>query len=319
MLGGQIIAVILALTGFISTNLAERSFAFPVLQSAGFYFILSFSLVSWPFPTSIPAHLYILLALLDVEANYLAVKAYQYTDMTSVLLLNSLTIPWIVVLSFLVLKRRYKILELVALFICLCGLGLVIASDTIRDRWGAEFDGKTPWIGDLLCVGSSFLYACQNVLQEYMLKRLKPAHGGSNAEYMGMLGAFGFIISTIQWLALEQSSLREAGAEIWTIEVIGLLVGFWFTMVVFYIILAWYIGKFDASLFNMNILTGGIYGILFEFAQNKSAVRLSSDWMYVTAYLLIIIGVVLYSKLERDKTSAPTAKLESREDSDQAN
>ena len=248
-----------------------------------------------------PLYLYILLAVFDVEANYLAVKAYQYTDITSVLLLNSLTIPWIVVLSFIVLKRRYKILEVAAFFICLCGLGLVIASDSIRNRWGTDFDGKTPWIGDLFCVGSSFLYACQNVLQEYILKHLKPDTVSSGAEYMGMLGLCGFAISVIQCLSLEYPLLAHAGFEPWTNDVIGLLIGFWLTMVFLYLLLAWYIGSFDASLFNMNILTTGVYGILIEFAQSRSTIRLSSDWLYVSAYILIIVGVVVYSRIERGK------------------
>lgn len=292
---GQFISVLLALTGFISTNITERGFVFPVLQSSGFYFFLCFHLVSWPFPLRTPVFLYALLALLDVEANFLAVMAYQYTDITSILLLNSLTIPWIVILSFFVLKRRYSLKQVGAMFICLVGLGLVIGSDTLRGRWSDENGHGTAWIGDLICVGSSFLYACQNVLQEYLLKRLCATEFFSNQEYLGMLGLFGFLFSTVQWLIFERQGLVDIGVSLWTSEVIGLFAGFSATMVVLYILLAWFIGNFDASLFNMSILTSGIYGIVFEFIQRKASPRLPSDWMYILAYALIVVGVVIYS------------------------
>ena len=247
-----------------------------------------------------------LLAFLDFEANYLAVKAYQFTDITSVLLLNSLTIPWIVVLSYIVLKRRYRMLEIVAMFICLCGLGLVILSDSIRERWSGDDNGKNPWVGDLFCVASSFLYACQNVLQEYILKGMEAKPVSSGTEYMGMLGLCGFTISVIQCLAFEYISLTEAGQDLWTHDVIGLLLGFTFTMVTLYLLLAWYIASFDASLFNMNILTTGIYGLIFEFVQKRSSIRISSDWIYVSAYILIIAGVVLYSRSSRSQPQKRT-------------
>lgn len=295
LIGGQIISVMLALTGFISGNLAGNGFVFPVFQSTGFYLLLSLFLLSRPFPLKISWLLYVVLAVFDVEANFLAVKAYQFTDITSILLLNSLTIPWIVVLSFFILKRRYSYRQIFAIVICLAGLGLVIASDTVRGRWDNSSGGNSAWIGDLICVGSSFLYACQNVLQEYLLKRFGETGISPNREYLGMLGICGFIISTVQWTLLERDVFSPS---LWTPEVIGYIVGFSFTMFVLYLLLAWYIGRFDASLFNMNILTSGIYGILIEVAQGKDSLRKTSDWMYMLAYVLIVVGVVAYCRSE---------------------
>ena len=290
---GQVISILLALTGFVSVNLNERSFVFPVLQSTGFYFLLMMFLLTNPFPIGMPVYLYAILALLDVEANFLAVTAYQYTDITSVLLLNSLTIPWVALLSYFALNRRYRKREMLAIFVCLAGLGLVILSDTLRGRWSGS-EASSAWIGDLICVGSSLLYALQNVLQEYMLKKLA-VQSGSTREYFGMLGLFGFIISNIQWLVLERSDILTAGTALWTSEVIGLFIGFSVIMFSLYLILGWYIGKFDASLFNMGILTSGVYGILLEFAQKKTSPRPASDWMYILAYAMIVTGVVAYS------------------------
>lgn len=45
-------------------------------------------------------YIYLLLAFLDVEANFLVTKAYQYTSITSVTLLDCFTIPAVMVLSW---------------------------------------------------------------------------------------------------------------------------------------------------------------------------------------------------------------------------
>lgn len=306
--GGQAISILLALTGFISTNLTERSFNFPVLQSTGFYFLLSLGLLRRPFPLKLPFLLYLFVALLDVEANFLAVMAYQYTDITSILLLNSLTIPWTVILSYFVFKRKYNLKQLACISLCIAGLGLVIVSDSIRGRWDDSGAGSSAWIGDILCIGSSLLYASQNVVQEFILKKLPTQEVASYCEYLGMLGLVGFVISNIQWLVIERSDVVSSWPDVWTPQVIGLVVGFSLTMFVLYIILAWYIKHFDASVFNMNILTSGIYGIIITFIAGINQVRRSTDWLYILAYLLVVAGVVFYSLSERQSESKKSPK-----------
>lgn len=51
---------------------------------------------------------YALLALVDVEANYLVVTAYQYTTITSVMLLDCFTIPSSMVLSHFFLQAKVR-------------------------------------------------------------------------------------------------------------------------------------------------------------------------------------------------------------------
>ena len=47
---------------------------------------------------------YFILALADVEGNFLLVKAYQYTTITSVQLLDCFTIPCVMVLACIVIS-----------------------------------------------------------------------------------------------------------------------------------------------------------------------------------------------------------------------
>lgn len=133
---------------------------------------------------------YALLAFTDVQGNYLVVKAYQYTSITSVMLLDCFTIPFAMALSRLFLRTRvralapggarpltqtprraqYSLVHLGGVALCLAGLVLLIVSDagSLSAR-GAS--GRNALVGDLLCIAGSFLYAVTNVGQEALVKR----------------------------------------------------------------------------------------------------------------------------------------------------
>ncbi|VDP48419.1 unnamed protein product [Soboliphyme baturini] len=72
---------------------------------------------------------YFVLAFIDVEANFLLVKAYQHTSLASVQLLDCFTIPVVLILSFIFLKIRYLLIHIVAVTICLIGIGCLVWGD----------------------------------------------------------------------------------------------------------------------------------------------------------------------------------------------
>ena len=55
-----------------------------------------------------PWWVYLGLAVLDVEGNYLVTRAYQYTSITSVTLLDSTTIPAVMILSWLIFRQESR-------------------------------------------------------------------------------------------------------------------------------------------------------------------------------------------------------------------
>lgn len=110
---------------------------------------------------------YLLLGLVDVEANYAVVKAYQYTTLTSVQvglnhlvwcnqvncgsslwdiiiwkwaacfcpqLLDCFVIPVVMVLSWWILKIHYRPVHYVAVCICLLGVGAMVGADLLAGR-----------------------------------------------------------------------------------------------------------------------------------------------------------------------------------------
>uniref|UniRef100_A0A8C9PTB8 Solute carrier family 35 member F2 n=1 Tax=Spermophilus dauricus TaxID=99837 RepID=A0A8C9PTB8_SPEDA len=133
---------------------------------------------------------YILLGLADVEANYTIVRAYQYTTLTSVQLLDCFGIPVLMALSWFVLRARYRVIHFIAVFVCLLGVGTMVGADILAGR--DDNSGSDVLIGDLLVLLGASLYAVSNVCEEYIVKKL------SRQEFLGMVGLFGTIISGIQ-------------------------------------------------------------------------------------------------------------------------
>eukprot|EP00667_Euglena_gracilis_P033085 EG_transcript_52782 len=94
---GQSLALLNCATGVFATLLADRGVRIPTTQSLLNYFLLL--LVYGPalfcrkgFKPRLPWWVYFLVAMADVEGNFLIVKAYQYTDMVSVQLLDCFSI-----------------------------------------------------------------------------------------------------------------------------------------------------------------------------------------------------------------------------------
>ncbi|EAW67096.1 solute carrier family 35, member F2, isoform CRA_b [Homo sapiens] len=77
---------------------------------------------------------YILLGLADVEANYVIVRAYQYTTLTSVQLLDCFGIPVLMALSWFILHARYRVIHFIAVAVCLLGVGTMVGADILAGR-----------------------------------------------------------------------------------------------------------------------------------------------------------------------------------------
>lgn len=71
----------------------------------------------------------LILAAIDVEANYSVVLAYQYTDILSASLLNAWATPACMIVAYFLVKARYHWSQILGALICIGGLVLLIVSD----------------------------------------------------------------------------------------------------------------------------------------------------------------------------------------------
>ncbi|EPY26273.1 solute carrier family 35, member F1/2 [Strigomonas culicis] len=182
---GQAIAFLNSLTGVFTTKLVNNNASYPVLQSVTAYvFILTVYMPLYLFflykfrNTKFSNYRflnhwwkYIILAVVDLEANYCAVYAYQFTDMLSVQLLNCFTIPCVLVLSFFLLKMKFAMTHILGCIIAVGGMALLIGFDA--DGVSRSDKGAKPVLGDMLALISAALYATSNVLTEWFVKPKK--------------------------------------------------------------------------------------------------------------------------------------------------
>uniref|UniRef100_A0A673KPC6 Info solute carrier family 35 member F2, like n=1 Tax=Sinocyclocheilus rhinocerous TaxID=307959 RepID=A0A673KPC6_9TELE len=209
---------------------------------------------------------YLLLGLTDVEANYAVVKAYQYTTLTSIQLLDCFIIPVLMILSWFFLKTRYRIIHYVAVYVCVwLGPGI--------------FDIL---LGDGLVLVSATLYAISNVCQEYTVKNL------SRVEFLGMVGLFESIISAIQLGILEHDEVSKIQ---WTWEIALILAGYALCMYGFYSFMPVVIKMSSATAVKLSLLTGDLFSLfcgLFLFQYTFSG-------LYIVSLVVILVGFIMFN------------------------
>ncbi|KAK2972510.1 hypothetical protein RJ640_000757, partial [Escallonia rubra] len=300
-------------------------------------FCLKFSQAKW--------YYYILLGLVDVEANFLVVKAYQYTSLTSVMLLDCWSIPCVILLTWLFLKTKYRFIKIVGVGICVAGLVMVVFSDVhAADR----SSGTNPLKGDILVIVGSMLYAISNVSEEFLVK------SADRVELMAMLGLFGAIISACQIGIIERNELKSihwsagavlpftgfAAAMFLFYSFVPILLKLVMTMTLFLInecvvdicgctSLLWTVLYYysptsclvlklyfpmqmsGSTMLNLSLLTSDMWAVLIRiFAYHEKV-----DWMYFVAFAAVAVGLVVYSggDKEADQNRAEVADEEAEQ------
>lgn len=222
---------------------------------------------------------YALAALLDLEANFLVINAYNYTTVTSIMLLDCFTIPCVMTLSYFLLNYHYFWKHIFGIAICLSGVGLIVYADFSTDDQPAS--ATNPVIGDMLCLVGSALYACSNVLQETMVKT------SSREVYLGYLGLFGSIFAFIQCMAIDLTDLEEANIG----PVVALyMVGFVLCLFFMYTNTSIFLQDSDSTLFNLSLLTSDVYAVIFSYFLYGELV----NWLYFVAFSCVVCGLFLY-------------------------
>ncbi|XP_054650803.1 solute carrier family 35 member F2-like [Dunckerocampus dactyliophorus] len=238
---------------------------------------------------------YLLLGLVDVEANYAVVKAYQYTTITSVQLLDCFVIPVVMVLSYCVLNTRYRPVHYVAVCICLLGVGAMVGADLLAGR--DQGSASNMLLGDGLALLSATCYGVSNVCQEYTVKK------HSRVEFLGMLGLFGAVISSVQMVILER---HQVAAIQWSWQVALLLVIFVSCMFALYSFMPVVMKKSSATAVNMSMLTSDLFSLfcgIFLFHYSFSG-------LYLVSLVVILIGFTIFNAVPTPTGPAPTPSSE---------
>ncbi|KAG7291935.1 hypothetical protein NEMBOFW57_001963 [Staphylotrichum longicolle] len=222
---------------------------------------------------------YFILSFLDVEGNYFTVLAYNDTNILSAQLINFWSIVCVVVLSFVVLKVRYRWLQIAGILLCCGGMGLLLASDHITGSNGGE--GRNMLRGDLFALLGATLYGVSNVFEEWFVSK-RPMY-----EVLSFLGIFGVCINGVQAAIFDRTSFADAT---WNGQVAGWLVGYTLCLCLFYSLVPLVLRMGSAAVFDINLLTANFWGVIIGTRVFGYVVH----WMYPIAFVLIICGLVVY-------------------------
>jgi solute carrier family 35, member F1/2 len=216
---------------------------------------------------------------MDVQGNYFTVLAYRYTTILSAQLLNFWSIVCVVIVSFTILRVRYKWTQVLGILTCCGGMGLLLASDHIQGTNGGEVPNQLK--GDLFgLLGASF-YGLSNVFEEWFVSK-RPMY-----EVLGMLGLFGMCINGVQAAIFDRDSFNSAT---WSPDAGGWLVGYTLALTLFYSLAPLILRMASAAFFDISLLTSNFWGVIIGIHVFGYTIY----YLYPIAFVLIIIGLVVY-------------------------
>ncbi|XP_052245353.1 solute carrier family 35 member F2-like isoform X2 [Dreissena polymorpha] len=288
---GQFISLLLCGTAVSTGFLQERGINIPTAQSFFNYVLLCvvFTTIlscrkqgrslkeimkSWGWK-------YALIAIVDVEANYLVVKAYAYTTVTSVQLLDCFSLFSVMILSRLCLGARYRAQHLIGAVICLLGMTGLVLTDILVGK--NDNSASNVALGDVLIIVGASLYGVSNVCEEYVVRTY------DKVEFLAMVGLFGSFVNGIQFAVLEGDEI--ATLDLTSYETVIPLVVFVVCLFTLYSCMTVVIQLTSATTVNLSILSADFYTLLFGLFLFNYKFHI----LYFVAFAGIILGVAIYS------------------------
>ena len=288
---GQVLAVCITATNTFTSLLVEEGTSIPAFQTLFNYILLNaiytsytiyrYGWAKWGRLLLKDGWKYIILAFFDVEGNYFTVLAYRYTTILSAQLINFWAIVVVVILSFLLLKVRYHWAQILGIFICIGGLGMLLGSDHLNGESIGGIDNGNQIKGDLFALLGATFYGLSNVYEEWFVS------GRPLYEVIGQLAFWAMPIMGVQAAIFDRHSIRTAT---WNGAVGGYLVGYTLILTIFYTLVPVLYRFASAAFQNISLLTGNFWGVIIGI----QVFHLHVHWMYPIAFTLIMIGHFVY-------------------------
>jgi solute carrier family 35 protein F1/2 len=320
MLGlGQFLAFLIALTGLSAGMLAALNDHWsPALLNVSVYFGLTvaYGLVflrgalnrrqyvqinderlSW---TRLDILLLLALGLADLYANLLLIKAYEYTSVLSVLLLDAWTVPCVVCIGCLLRMKfgeRWDVYlinmkQTFGIFLCIVGLIGLAYEDWRSSRYDSgDNSGETrypfAWFGNILVVAGATLYAVSNICQEALLKS-----GKDRNTILLILGIFGSLLGSLHLVIFERQNIVLMSFTAQNVLYIAL---FALSMVLFYTLVTIMLKNASSATLNLSLLGSDFYGAIFSVF----VFHTTFSPLYVLFMSFILLGLILFNTLNK--------------------
>ncbi|XP_076928699.1 uncharacterized protein LOC143592740 [Bidens hawaiensis] len=297
---GQLVSFSMALMSFTSSYSTNLGVNAPFTLSFFAYLALTLVFGSILLYRRQKLHIswywYLLLAFVDVEGNYFVNKAYQFSSITSVTILDCGTVIWVIILTWFFLGTKYSFWQFVGAALCVSGLCLVLLSDSGVGGGG----GSNPVLGDVLVIAGTCFFALSNVGEEFCVKK------AGRVEAIAMFGLFGTLVSLIDMAIFEFKTLESIS---WSSEVILTFAGYGISGFMFNSLTPLVLQASGATLFNLSLLTADMWAVIIRVFLYHQKV----DWLYYVSFLFVGIGLVVYSKTEKHSNELPKLENDDRD------
>jgi len=236
---------------------------------------------------SFPWWNYACLSFLDVLANYLTLLSFRYTSLTSASLLGSLTIPSVMLVSWILLSRVFKLPHFIGVVLCLIGGLMTVWIDTDSSKLAGREHSYT---GDMMAIFAALLYGVVDSLTEFYMKHI------DRTEYLFIIGLFGAILTALKAAFFENELIYELFMETpraAQFVVFGVMVVYIISIVCFYVLVTLFLVYADATLLVLSLQATQFWAILFSAVNEHN---LPDPWFFF-AVLLVVAGVFCYELL----------------------
>ncbi|KAF8605903.1 DUF914-domain-containing protein [Ceratobasidium sp. AG-I] len=289
LVSGQLVSLCITCTSVTTTELVNRNWTLPTTQTFFLYFslfvvytpytIYKYGFRGWGNVIIKDGWKYFILAACDVEGNFLVVKAYEFTNLLSCMLLDTWAIPACAFFAWIYMRPKYHWTQLIGILICVGGMGMLVASDRIAGT--SQYPAASMVKGDLFMLAGATLYGFTNATEEFLVRK-RPIY-----EVVGQLGMYGMIINAIQASSLEHEGMRTST---WSGPVIGLLFAYTAAMFILYTTAPLIYRAASSVYYNLSLLSSDFYGLLFGLG----LYHYRPYWLYFVAFVVILAGLVAY-------------------------
>ncbi|KII87432.1 hypothetical protein PLICRDRAFT_43071 [Plicaturopsis crispa FD-325 SS-3] len=288
LIAGQVVSLCITCTNVTTTELVQRGWALPATQTLFLYFslfivytpytIYQYGFKGWAEMILRDGWKYFFLAACDVEGNFTVVKAYQYTDLLSCMLLDAWAIPVCLFFSWVYMRPKYHWTQILGVLVCIGGLGMLVSSDMLTDK---NYPALNKGMGDGFMILGATLYGFTNATEEFFVRK-RPLY-----EVVGQMGMWGTLINGIQAAGLEHVVMTQV---VWNGATIGLIIAYTAAMFILYTVAPLIYRTASSAYYNISLLTSDFYGLLFGLF----LFHYSPFWLYFPSFVVVIIGLIIY-------------------------
>jgi solute carrier family 35 protein F1/2 len=239
-------------------------------------------------PLRAPLAVYFLIATMEVQAGYWTYSAFRYTTLTSITLLDALSLPSAMFLSRFLLKRRYIKVHYLGAIVCLAGIVVNMLADYQSDVSLGEGDPYPDKIvGDIYAVSGAIMTGVIHVFSEALITDFS-----GPVEYLGVVGLFAFFCASIMSLVLERTEIAQlvsgngcSAAEGGILLAASVLTkGLAFSGTASFLLVS------EAALLNLSLLTTDLWSATFSVLTEG----ITPPPLFWAALVVIFFGVFLY-------------------------